>query len=106
MIVFPMAGASRRFSEAGFQLPKYMLEAHGRTLFAHAVMSFEAYFASEKFLFIYRDLTETPAFVEAECKRLGLNSVAGVTLDSGAGGDGRAGARPGKCCRRRANYNF
>ncbi len=34
-----MAGLSRRFTEAGFARPKYMLEAGGRTLFEHSVLS-------------------------------------------------------------------
>jgi NDP-sugar pyrophosphorylase family protein len=34
-----MAGRGRRFSDAGFRLPKYMLEAGGRTLFEHSVLS-------------------------------------------------------------------
>ncbi len=37
--VIPMAGLSRRFAEAGFALPKYMLEAAGRTLFEHSLGS-------------------------------------------------------------------
>ncbi len=37
--VIPMAGLSRRFTEAGFSLPKYMLEAGGRTLFEHSLGS-------------------------------------------------------------------
>jgi len=34
-----MAGLGRRFTEAGFSRPKYMLEAAGRTLFEHSVFS-------------------------------------------------------------------
>ena len=47
MIVIPMAGMSRRFTEAGYTLPKYMLPAHQRSLFAHAVDSFRHYFKTE-----------------------------------------------------------
>ena len=36
-LIFPMAGQSARFSRAGFTVPKYMLEAHGKSLFRHAV---------------------------------------------------------------------
>lgn len=52
MIVVPMAGLSSRFAKAGYELPKYMLELNGLTLFEHAVLSFEKYFATEEFLFI------------------------------------------------------
>ncbi|EOA0230274.1 capsular biosynthesis protein, partial [Escherichia coli] len=36
MIVIPMAGLSSRFKKAGYVKPKYMLEAHGKTLFSHS----------------------------------------------------------------------
>ena len=51
-----MAGLSRRFTEAGFDRPKYMLRAHGRSVFAHAVGSFAAHFGTLPFLFILRDV--------------------------------------------------
>ena len=56
MIVIPMAGLSSRFTKAGYDKPKYMLEAFGRSLFWHAVSSFSNYFDSEDFLFIARDI--------------------------------------------------
>ena len=31
MFVIPMMGKSRRFTEAGYALPKYRLPLHGRT---------------------------------------------------------------------------
>src|ERR1700712_1024260 len=55
MIVIPMAGNSRRFTEAGYDRPKFMLMLSGESLFAHSVRSFERYFAEEEFLFIARE---------------------------------------------------
>lgn len=72
MIVIPMAGLSRRFTEAGYTVPKYMLQAHGRSLFAHAVASFDHYFNTHPFLFILRDIAGTAAFVAEECRALGI----------------------------------
>ncbi|MEO5340523.1 MAG: glycosyltransferase family 2 protein [Magnetococcus sp. MYC-9] len=37
--VIPMAGLGQRFTEAGYPSPKYLLEAHGRTLLEWAVGS-------------------------------------------------------------------
>ena len=74
MIVFPMAGLSSRFFNAGYQQPKYMLTAHGETLFAHAVKSFKHYFDSEEFLFIVRDLYQTPHFVTEQAQLLGIKN--------------------------------
>lgn len=72
MIVIPMAGMSSRFFKAGYTTPKYMLEAHGKTLFDHSVNSFERYFSSEKFLFIVQNAYNTPEFVRESAKALGI----------------------------------
>jgi len=86
MIVFPMAGLSRRFAEAGYTLPKYMLEAHGRSLFAHAVGGFARYFGAIPFLFIGRDVAGTEGFIRAECAALGLPDPGVVMLDAPTAG--------------------
>lgn len=81
MIVIPMAGMSSRFFKAGYEQPKYMLPAHGKSLFAHCVESFSAYFSSETFLFIIRDVYGTQEFVADECHRLGIEKFEIVALD-------------------------
>lgn len=72
MIVLPMAGLSSRFFKAGYTEPKYMLDLHGRTVFAHALGSFRAYFGQERILIICRADYDTPDFVRAECAKAGL----------------------------------
>ena len=72
MIVIPMAGLSQRFTAAGYDRPKYMLEAHGWTLFDHAVLSFRDYFDRHPFLFIARDVGGTADFVRARASALGI----------------------------------
>jgi hypothetical protein len=74
-LVFPMAGLSERFTRAGFTVPKYMLEAHGRTLFRHAVEGFVESAGDMRFLFIARDVADTPAFIAAECRAMGIRDV-------------------------------
>ena len=86
MIVIPMAGLSRRFREAGFDKPKYMLDLHGRSLFARTVGSFTRYFDEEPFLFIARDEAGTPAFIEQEAQALGIASFSTVVLDQATRG--------------------
>lgn len=71
-IVIPMAGLSSRFSKAGYTLPKYMLYIKNKTLFNLAVRSFDKYFKTCKFVFIVREVYDTPRFVEEECKLLGI----------------------------------
>ena len=80
MIVIPMAGASRRFYLAGYDVPKYRLMLDGRSLFDHAVTSFQAYFETEPFLFILRDDGDAPAFVDSRIKALGIRHGAKVVL--------------------------
>lgn len=72
MIIIPMAGLSRRFSEAGYSQPKYMLELNGRPLFDWAVASFASQFMHHSFLFILRDVSGTADFVRARCAALGI----------------------------------
>lgn len=86
MIVIPMAGLSRRFSEAGYTLPKYMLEAHGKSLFAHAVSSFSAYAETSPFLFIAMDVAGTEAFIRSEAEKLGICDARIIILDAPTGG--------------------
>lgn len=80
MIVIPMAGLSSRFFKAGYTKPKYMLDAHGISLFDHAVNSFKAYFKTETFLFIVRDVYGTVEFVKQRVNVLGITSFHVVVL--------------------------
>jgi hypothetical protein len=86
MIVIPMAGLSRRFTEAGYGRPKYMLDLHGRSLFAHAINSFRAYFETLPFLFIARDIMGTADFLRRECGALGIVDGRFVMLDGPTAG--------------------
>ncbi|MDN3608504.1 glycosyltransferase family 2 protein [Vibrio ostreicida] len=80
MIVIPMAGMSSRFFKAGYNKPKYMLEAHGETLFEHSVKSFCRYFSALPFLFIVKDVFDTPEFVSQKAKQLGISEFYIATL--------------------------
>ena len=80
MIVIPMAGLSQRFTAAGYTIPKYQLRAGGVTLFAHCVGSFAGLFRSHEFLFVMRDIADTPAFVARECAALGLAQWRSIVL--------------------------
>lgn len=82
MIVIPMAGMSSRFFKAGYSKPKYMLEAHGKTLFELSVESFQRYFATHEFLFIVKDIFDTPTFVQEKAQSMGIKQAHVVVLDS------------------------
>ncbi len=77
-----MAGLSSRFTKAGYKTPKYMLQAHGKTLFEWSILSFKKYFSTEDFLFIIRDISGTKAFVKNQIHHLGLKKGIICTLDA------------------------
>ncbi|MBU1375170.1 MAG: NTP transferase domain-containing protein [Alphaproteobacteria bacterium] len=79
MIVIPMAGRSQRFLNAGYGRPKHMLPLQGRSVFAHAVGSFEGEFGRTPFLIIAA--ADAVKFVRAECAAMGLDDLAVVALD-------------------------
>lgn len=76
-----MAGLSSRFKNAGYTLPKYMLTAHGKSLFMHSVESFKKYFDKKTFLFIAIDSVETSEFIKNECEKLGIKKYKIVLLE-------------------------
>lgn len=81
IIVIPMAGQSKRFIEAGYSLPKYMLYIKDKSLFNLSVSSFKRYFKTAQFLFIARDLYSTELFINKECERIGLENFKILILD-------------------------
>lgn len=80
MIVIPMVGRSSRFFQAGYTRPKYELQVDGRSVFAHAVGSFSAYFESEFFLFLVRSDYGAEEFVRRELATLGVRRFAVVVF--------------------------
>ena len=81
ILVFPMAGLSSRFTKAGYQKPKYMLEVDDKTVFYHSVAGFKSLFEQATVLFIYRDIQDTKAFIDAECTKMGLTDYKTVALE-------------------------
>jgi len=82
MIVIPMAGLSKRFGDAGYKEPKYMLKLGKRTVFECSVMSFKNYFDCERFVFICRDDFNTPEFVKDQSISIGVKNFEVIILDS------------------------
>ncbi|WP_111735710.1 capsular biosynthesis protein [Roseovarius amoyensis] len=75
MIVFPMAGLSRRFTDVGYDVPKFQLPLWGGHVFDYAVASFASSFERTPFLFIYRETGGVRAFIEARTAVLGIKNV-------------------------------
>ena len=85
IFVFPMAGESRRFAHAGYDLPKFQLMMHGAPLFDHAVAGFSAYFRKDRFLFVTSNAGGA-AFVAERAMSLGLAKWETVNLGGGTSG--------------------
>ena len=83
-----MAGLSRRFSEAGYDRPKYMLPLGGATCFDFSVAGFLPSGSEETFLFIVRDVHDTPRFVAERLDALGVERQRVVVLDRTTSGQG------------------
>jgi len=80
MIVITMAGLSSRFARAGYQLPKYMLELNGKSVFEWSVSSFRKYFKTENFTFVIRSNSQIRKYVEDKVKILGIEYFSIVEL--------------------------
>lgn len=81
--IITMAGFGRRFADAGYTIPKYRIEVHGRTLFAWAMLSLKQFAdAGWQFVFIVRDADKACSFIEAEARNVGITSRAVVELSA------------------------
>jgi NDP-sugar pyrophosphorylase family protein len=81
-IVITMAGRGSRFYEAGYTVPKYAIEAHGRTLFDWSMLSLKNFIdAGSRIVFVCLKENDSAAFVRARCAALGLHDVHVVELD-------------------------
>jgi hypothetical protein len=86
MIVFPMAGVSRRFTESGFTVPKFMLPLWAGHVFDFAVASFALQFEDTPFLFIYRETGGVRTFIEDRTAVLGIRDVRFAQLEAATAG--------------------
>lgn len=72
-IVITMAGLGKRFWEAGYKVPKYMVEVGGKTLFEWSMISLESYRAAAgRYIFIVRKEDNSSEFIKNSCKKMGL----------------------------------
>ena len=74
-VVITMAGFGNRFRKAGYDVPKYRVEAHGRTLFYWSMLSLMNFArAGWTFHFVVRRADEAGAFLDRECANLGIRA--------------------------------
>lgn len=82
-VIITMAGFGRRFLDAGYELPKYRIEVHGRSLFAWSMLSLRSFIeAGSVFTFVVRKADGTEEFIRNEALALGISGVTIVALDA------------------------
>jgi len=80
-LAITMAGFGTRFQAAGYTLPKYMIEAGGRTSFDWSMAGLESYIrAKAEFIFIVRGADKAMSFIEARAHALGIERFRIVEL--------------------------
>lgn len=75
-IVITMAGLGSRFRKAGYNVPKYMIEVHGKTLFEWSMLSLEGFRdRADKYIFVVRKADESRGFIENRCTAAGIHNI-------------------------------
>ncbi len=88
-VAITMAGLGSRFRQAGYNCPKYEIEALGRPLFDWSMMAVEAFRqAGWAFTFVTREAERALPFLEARCRLLDI--VMGAVIELDAPTDGQA----------------
>ena len=82
-ILITMAGAGQRFRRAGYDAPKWRIEAKGRSLFAWSMLSLQAFIdAGAPFVFVVRRDEDAASFVRRACCDLGIRCAGIRQLDN------------------------
>ena len=77
-----MAGLGSRFREAGYNCPKYMIEANGKTLFEWSMDSLLDYNEHiSKYIFIVRSEDNARNFIGSKCKNYSIDDYEIIELD-------------------------
>ena len=81
-VIITMAGLGSRFREAGYQVPKYMIEVKGKTLFEWSMDSLLDYNPHvSKYVFVVRKEDGSGGFIRERCRQYGLTEVDIVEID-------------------------
>lgn len=85
-LVITMAGNGQRFRDAGYNIPKYEITVHGKTLFEWSMRSFDGMTFS-KYIFIVKKSDNAREFIVNELKKLNINNnISIIELDKPTAG--------------------
>lgn len=83
-IVITMGGLGSRFRKMGYTVPKYMIDAKGKSLFEWSMISLEGFADSvAQYIFIAMkdDSCDVEKFISEKCEGLGLKNYHVIILD-------------------------
>ena len=83
-IVITMGGLGSRFREKGYNVPKYMIEAKGKTLFEWSIISLDGYKKNANqyiFIALKDENTDVQKFVINQCNKLNIDNYKVILLD-------------------------
>ena len=83
-VVITMGGAGLRFRNAGYDVPKYMIEAKGKTLFEWSMLSLAGYAADvNQYIFIVKkdEKEDAETFIRQQCVKLGFERYHIIVID-------------------------
>lgn len=82
--IITMSGASARFAAEGFNQPKWMLPARGKTVFYWSVLSCKKYYMSGyKMYFVTCSLDgDNKDFIHSQCEQLGIRHYEIIELNA------------------------
>lgn len=77
-----MAGLGSRFKKAGYSVPKYMIEVHGKSLFEWSMKSLSEFSSAEmKYFFIVRKEDQAQSYIKEQLLQLGIASYEIIEID-------------------------
>lgn len=81
-VIITMAGLGSRFRKAGYNCPKYMIEAKGKTLFEWSMDSLIGYNAHvEKYIFVVRKEDQAEDFIKDKMLKYDISDVEVIGID-------------------------
>ncbi len=82
-IVISMAGTGERFRRAGYAVPKYQIEAKGKTLMAWSLDSLRDFGSLDpSYIFIVRRADDARAFIEGLTSQMGIEKARVIELEA------------------------
>lgn len=83
-IVITMGGLGARFRKAGYDMPKFMIEAKGKTLFDWSMASLTGYASIAKqyvFIVMQDEKYDVEKFIQEHCQQLGIKDYHIICID-------------------------